>query len=77
MIPPRLSAAVSWGLVLGVRFYQLTLQPLLGGACRYTPSCSTYFIEAVRKYGPWRGTWKGVRRVLRCHPLHRGGYDPP
>ncbi len=68
---------VSWVLVLAVRCYQAFLSPLLGGSCRFTPTCSAYFIEAVKKYGPWRGGGKGVRRLLRCHPLHRGGYDPP
>lgn len=71
------SAAIGWVLILGVRCYQAFLSPLLGGSCRFTPTCSAYFIQSVRKYGPWRGGWKGVCRVLRCHPLHRGGYDPP
>ncbi len=73
----RLSQACAWVLILGVRCYQAVLSPLLGGSCRFTPSCSAYFIEAVQKYGPWRGTWKGLRRLLRCHPLHPGGHDPP
>ncbi|MFW6170176.1 MAG: membrane protein insertion efficiency factor YidD [Planctomycetota bacterium] len=70
-------AGTSWVLIAGVRFYQVTISPLVGGGCRFTPSCSTYFIEAVRKYGPCRGSWKGLCRLVRCHPLHRGGYDPP
>lgn len=74
---PRATAVATWVLILGVRFYQATIGPHLGGSCRFTPSCSTYFIEAVRKYGPCRGSWKGIGRILRCHPLHRGGYDPP
>jgi putative membrane protein insertion efficiency factor len=64
-------------LVLAVRMYQIVLSPLLGGSCRYTPSCSEYFILAVRKYGPLRGSWRGCRRILRCHPLQSGGFDPP
>jgi putative membrane protein insertion efficiency factor len=71
------SAGVSQCLILAVRAYQITLSPLLGGACRFTPSCSAYFIEAVRKYGPWRGGWRGFRRILRCHPFQPGGFDPP
>ena len=71
------SAAVAWLLVLAVRCYQVTLSPLLGGSCRFTPTCSAYFIEAVHKYGPWRGGWKGICRILRCHPFRPGGYDPP
>lgn len=73
----RLNRWSSWWLILGVRFYQVTLGPLLGGRCRFTPSCSHYFIEAVRKYGPWRGGWKGVCRLARCHPFCEGGHDPP
>ncbi len=64
-------------LVLAVRMYQVVLSPLLGGSCRFTPTCSQYFILAVRKYGPLRGSWRGFRRILRCHPLHAGGHDPP
>jgi uncharacterized protein len=68
---------LSWLLISAVRAYQVVLSPLLGGACRFEPSCSAYFIEAVHKYGAWRGGLKGIRRILRCHPWHPGGYDPP
>ncbi len=64
-------------LVMAVVFYRHTLGLFLGGHCRFEPSCSQYFIEAVRKYGPWRGACKGVARIGRCHPWHPGGYDPP
>ena len=81
-------AAVKWAarcvlrapaelLVVLVRLYQILLSPILGGQCRFYPSCSAYFIQAVRKYGAVRGGLKGVGRVLRCHPFHRGGFDPP
>jgi putative membrane protein insertion efficiency factor len=63
-------------MVLGVRAYQVVLGPLLPVACRYTPSCSHYAIDALTKHGPWRGGWLAVRRILRCHPFRRGGYDP-
>lgn len=69
-------AAVQGAMVLTVRAYQVVLGPLLPVACRYTPSCSEYAIEAVNRHGPWRGGWLAVRRILRCHPFHRGGYDP-
>lgn len=66
-----------WILIQLVYGYQLVLSPLLGGHCRFYPSCSNYFIQAVRKYGAVRGGLKGVARVCRCHPFHPGGYDPP
>ncbi len=65
------------GLILGVRFYQIFIGPLLGRHCRFHPSCSVYFIEAVEKYGAFRGAWKGACRIGRCHPWNPGGYDPP
>ncbi|MDP7015053.1 MAG: membrane protein insertion efficiency factor YidD [Pirellulaceae bacterium] len=64
-------------LIGGVRVYQRVLSPLLGRNCRFTPSCSHYFIGAVEKYGPLRGAWKGAMRICRCHPFHPGGHDPP
>lgn len=74
----RWVARVPTSLAIGtVRLYQLLLSPLLGRNCRFTPTCSQYYIEAVRKYGLLRGTLKGVSRVCRCHPFHPGGFDPP
>ncbi|MDG1807016.1 MAG: membrane protein insertion efficiency factor YidD [Pirellulaceae bacterium] len=64
-------------LIALVRGYQVLLSPLLGPNCRFTPTCSTYMIEAVRKYGFLRGSLKGVRRISRCHPWNEGGHDPP
>jgi putative membrane protein insertion efficiency factor len=64
-------------LVAGVRVYQRLLSPVFGGQCRFHPSCSEYFILAVRKYGAVSGSLRGAWRILRCHPFHRGGYDPP
>ncbi len=71
------SALVELVLVLGVRAYQIVLSPIMGGQCRFTPTCSHYFLQAVSKYGPWRGAWRGTLRILRCHPFHPGGFDPP
>jgi putative membrane protein insertion efficiency factor len=72
-----LAGLPAWGVVLAVRGYQWTISPLLGPVCRYQPSCSNYMIAAVRKYGVWRGVWRGALRIGRCHPWHPGGYDPP
>lgn len=66
-----------WLLIGAVRLYQLFLSPLLGRNCRFEPTCSAYFIGAVRKYGAIRGTWRGICRICRCHPWNPGGYDPP
>jgi len=63
-------------VLLLIRFYQLTLAQVLGGQCRFYPSCSHYTYEAVLKYGWARGSWLGVRRIARCHPFTKGGYDP-
>jgi len=66
------------GLVIAlVKLYRLCVRPLLPPMCRFEPSCSEYMILSVRKYGPFRGAWKGIRRIGRCHPWHPGGYDPP
>lgn len=56
--------------------YKRFLSPLLPSACRFYPTCSEYTMEAVRKFGPARGLWMGVKRIGRCHPFHAGGYDP-
>jgi len=69
-LPRMLLVAVVW-------IFQWTVSPLLGHHCRFQPSCSVYFIAAVRKYGAIRGTIRGIARVCRCHPWHPGGYDPP
>jgi putative membrane protein insertion efficiency factor len=67
-------------LILAIRVYQVTLSPLLslfGPVCRFEPSCSRYMIGALQKHGLVRGLALGVARVLKCHPWHPGGYDPP
>jgi putative membrane protein insertion efficiency factor len=65
-----------WILTQMILVYRVTLGQLLGGQCRYTPSCSQYAIDAIEKYGSLRGSWKAVRRILRCHPWGGRGYDP-
>ena len=59
-----------------VRFYRRWISPLRKPCCRYIPTCSEYALEALEKYGPWKGSWLALRRFLRCHPFHKGGYDP-
>ncbi len=73
----RCGALLSAFLISGVRCYQIVLSPLLPRVCRFYPSCSEYFILAVKQHGPVRGACKGVWRVCRCNPFNRGGYDPP
>jgi uncharacterized protein len=63
-------------LLLLIDAYQLTLSPLVGGFCRFQPTCSRYAQEAVLRHGARRGTSLAVRRLLRCHPFRPGGYDP-
>ena len=63
-------------LVSLIRLYQYLLSPYWGRQCRFTPSCSSYAIEALEHHGAMQGTWLATRRVLRCHPWHPGGYDP-
>ncbi|EMR01208.1 membrane protein insertion efficiency factor YidD [Cesiribacter andamanensis] len=65
------------GLLIGlVRLYQLFISPLLGSNCRHSPTCSAYMIGAIREWGPFRGTWMGLKRIGRCHPWGTSGYDP-
>ena len=72
-----LVAVPSWALIVPVRCYQIFLSPLLGRHCRFNPTCSNYFIQAVKKYGALRGSLKGIARIARCNPFHPGGDDPP
>jgi uncharacterized protein len=59
-----------------IRFYQLVISPALPPSCRFYPSCSTYAIQAITRYGLWRGLHLTGWRLLRCHPFHPGGWDP-
>ena len=63
-------------LIYLLRGYQVLVSPLLPPACRFTPTCSQYAIEAVRQHGALRGIYLAARRLLKCHPFHPGGYDP-
>ena len=63
-------------LILPIRFYQRCISPLTPPACRFTPTCSHYAVEAIRKHGPFKGFWLAVKRISRCHPWGGSGYDP-
>ncbi|HTK40255.1 MAG TPA: membrane protein insertion efficiency factor YidD [Gemmatimonadales bacterium] len=68
-LPRRVLAAL-------IRAYQVVISPALPPACRFTPTCSQYALEAVSRHGAFRGSWLAARRLARCHPFHRGGFDP-
>ena len=69
----RMPALVAIGIIM---FYRMAISPLLPPACRFVPTCSAYAYEAIQKYGAWKGGKLAVRRILKCHPFHSGGYDP-
>jgi hypothetical protein len=71
-----MSSVLTRLLILLVHAYRVSLRPLLGGSCRFAPSCSDYALEALATHGALRGSWLSARRVLRCHPFHAPGYDP-
>lgn len=62
-------------LIAMIRFYRKYLSPLKPPCCRFIPTCSEYALEAVLKYGAWKGGWLAVKRICKCHPFHKGGYD--
>ncbi len=64
-------------ILLGlIKMYQRVISPYTPPTCRFYPSCSAYAVDAIARHGPWRGGYLAVRRLLRCHPFHPGGYDP-
>ena len=72
----NVSRALAWILVLPILFYQKFITPYTPPSCRFTPTCSQYAIEAIKKHGPFKGLYLAVRRILRCHPWGGSGYDP-
>ena len=67
---------LAWLLILPIRFYQKCISPHTPPACRFTPTCSQYAVEALRKYGPFKGMWLAIKRICRCNPWGGSGYDP-
>lgn len=63
-------------VIILVRFYQYSISPLFPSACRYTPTCSSYMIDAVKEWGALKGSWLGIKRIARCRPSGSYGYDP-
>ena len=63
-------------LLVLIYFYKIVLSPLMPSSCRFQPTCSSYFVEALKIHGPFKGTYLGVHRILRCHPWGKNGYDP-
>jgi uncharacterized protein len=66
----------NWPFLGLIYLYRVTLSPIMGGQCRFEPTCSRYGIEAYKTFGPIRGTKMTLHRILRCHPFNKGGYDP-
>lgn len=71
-----LMRVLSWPLLLLIQFYRRCISPLTPPSCRFTPTCSQYGLEAIRRYGPFKGGWLTLKRLLRCHPWGGSGYDP-
>ena len=72
----KLLPILSFPFIFLIKLYQWIISPLLGSKCRYTPTCSQYGIEALKKYGPIKGLWLTIKRIARCHPWGGHGYDP-
>ncbi|WP_126939912.1 membrane protein insertion efficiency factor YidD [Veillonella sp. VA142] len=71
-----ISKFVNYLLIGLVQFYRYALSPLKPSTCRFYPTCSMYMLQALRRYGPLKGSYLGIKRILKCHPFHKGGYDP-
>lgn len=72
----KITKPIVWLMLLPVRFYRKFITPLTPPTCRFTPTCSQYAIEALQKYGPFKGSWLAIKRILRCRPGGGSGYDP-
>lgn len=75
-ITDLLKKLISRILILFIQFYRAAISPYLGPSCRHTPTCSLYMMEAIKIWGPFMGTWLGIKRLFKCHPWGTSGYDP-
>jgi putative membrane protein insertion efficiency factor len=71
-----LKQLISFPFILLIKFYQWVISPIIGPKCRFTPTCSQYGIDAIKKYGPFKGVWLTMKRVGKCHPWGGPGHDP-
>ena len=71
-----ISRGAAWLMSLPIVFYRAAISPLFPPCCRFTPTCSQYALEALRRHGPVKGSWLALRRICRCHPWGGSGYDP-
>ncbi len=67
---------LSYPFILIIKFYQLVVSPVFGPKCRFTPTCSNYALESLKKYGLFKGSWLAIKRIAKCHPWGGKGYDP-
>lgn len=67
---------ITFPFIVIIKIYQILISPILPSSCRYTPTCSHYTLEALKKYGIFKGGWLGIKRISRCHPWGGSGYDP-
>ncbi|SFQ50032.1 membrane protein insertion efficiency factor YidD [Parafilimonas terrae] len=67
---------LSYPFILLIKIYQKIISPILGPQCRFTPTCSNYALEALKKYGVFKGGWLAIKRISKCHPWGKSGYDP-
>lgn len=72
----KISQLLSYPFILLIRFYQIVISPMIGPKCRYTPTCSSYSLQAFKKYGVFKGFILSIKRISKCHPWGGSGYDP-
>jgi putative membrane protein insertion efficiency factor len=71
----KIGKLVTWFLMLGIKFYRKFISPCFPPTCRFTPTCSSYALQALEKYGAFKGSWLTLKRICRCHPWNDGGVD--